>query len=96
MKLPGGGRIRVVATFKSGRKTITFASLSSTVHGGNGSVTLIPTSKARSAVKNTLKTKFITVKISVTFTPTGGKAATHTGTLKVRGTKNPPKRRHKH
>ena len=93
LKLPGGGRVRVAATFRFGGKTITFASLSTTVHGGNGTVTLIPTSKARSDVGKTLKTKFISVKISITFTPTGGKAATKTASLKVRGTKNPPRRR---
>lgn len=96
LKLPGSGRISVLATFRFGRKTITFASIGTSVPRGTGTVTLKPSNKARSALSKTLKTKTITVTLQITYTPNGGKPNTKFGKLTIKGTKNPLKKKRKH
>jgi ABC-type phosphate transport system substrate-binding protein len=92
LKLPGGGRIKIVATFRFKGKTVTFASLSSSVHGGNGTVTLNPTSKAVSDLGKTSTSSSIKVTIAITFTPTGGRSNTTFASIKVKGLKKPTRR----
>jgi hypothetical protein len=86
LKLPGGGKIRVTATFTFKHHKVTFASLSSTVRGGNGTVTLKPTGAAVRDFGKTPNNKTIKVTITITFTPTGGVPHTSSITLKVHGT----------
>jgi ABC-type phosphate transport system substrate-binding protein len=92
VQVPGAGTLKVVATTKVGRKTITGASLSAHVSGG-GKVTvkLRLSARARSALARARgrKLKF-TVKF--TFTPTGGSARTVTKTVTIVAPK-PRKRR---
>jgi hypothetical protein len=92
VQVPGAGTLKVVATAKVGRKTITGASISAHVSGG-GKVTvkLRLSAKARAALAKAhgRKLKF-TVKF--TFTPTGGSARTVSKTVTIVAPK--PKKRH--
>ncbi len=91
LQVPGKGKLKIVATTKVGRKTITGASISTTVSGG-GKVTvkLKLSAKARSALAHARgrKLKFI---VKFTFTPTGGTARTVSKTVTLVAPK--PKRR---
>ncbi len=92
VQVPGKGKLKIVATTKVGRKTITGASISTTVSGG-GKVTvkLKLSAKARSALAHAhgRKLKFI---VKFTFTPTGGTARTVSKTVTLVAPK--PKKRH--
>ena len=96
LKLPGAGRLVIKATsrvkVKKGKKpkfkTITYSSLSSSVAGGPGQATLSP-SGAAVAILNSGKN--LTVKINITYTPTGGTPNSKTVTKTVKGKK---KKRH--
>jgi hypothetical protein len=76
--LPGAGKVQIKATGGG----VTVSSVSASVGGGQGTVTL-PISNAALKKIAKAKSKKISVTITVTFTPTGGTAATQTKTLTI-------------
>jgi hypothetical protein len=76
--LPGAGKVQIKATDGS----VTVSSVTASVGGGQGSVTL-PISSAALKKLAKAKGKKIAVTIVVTFTPTGGTAASKTVKLTV-------------
>jgi ABC-type phosphate transport system substrate-binding protein len=74
--LPGAGKVAVKATGGG----VTVSSVSANVSGGNGSVTLAVSKAALSKLAKVRGHK-LSVKITVTFTPTGGSAASKVKTL---------------
>jgi hypothetical protein len=74
--LPGSGSVQVKATGGG----VTVSSVTASVSGGSGTVTL---SISKAALKKLAKVKGhkLSVKITVTFTPTGGSAASKVKTL---------------
>jgi ABC-type phosphate transport system substrate-binding protein len=87
VKLPGAGKVAVVSGFTYKKKKVSFATVSQSVTGGTGSITLKPSSKALAALKALSSKSTVTVNLEVTFTPTGGAPASKTAKLKVKGTK---------
>jgi hypothetical protein len=81
--LPGPGTLVSAATFKAGRKTVTFATKRTAVRKGKTTVSLTPATKAKAALKK-LKAKKVKVTVTLTFTPTGGTAAKKTKAVTVR------------
>lgn len=87
VKLPGAGKLGVLGTAKSGKKTIKVGSVTLTVgKAGTYSVTLKPTGAAKQLLgqKGSLK-----VNLTFTFSPTGGVAKTTTSSVTLKLT---PKR----
>lgn len=89
LTLPGAGKLAVKATTKIKNKTITFSTVSSTVKGGAGTVTLKASKAAISALKKVSSAK---VTFKVTFTPNGGAAASQSKSVTVKGTHKAPKK----
>jgi ABC-type phosphate transport system substrate-binding protein len=87
--LPDAGSVQVKATGGG----VTVGSESASVSGGKGTVTLAISKSALSKLAKTKGHK-LSVKITVTFTPTGGTAATQTKTLTVtQAAVTPPKKK---
>jgi hypothetical protein len=86
--LPGAGKVQIKATGGG----VTVANVTASVGGGQGTVTL-PISGA--AVKKLAKIKGhkLSVKITVTFTPTGGTAASKTKTITITQAAIAPKKK---
>lgn len=87
VKLPGAGKLGVLGTAKAGKKTIKVGTVTLTVgKAGTYSVTLKPTGAAKQLLnqKGSLK-----VKLTFTFSPTGGVAKTTTSSVTLKLT---PKR----
>lgn len=86
--LPGAGSVQVKATAGG----VTVASVTANVSGGNGSVTL---AISKAALKKLAKVKGhkLSVKITVTFTPTGGTAASKVKTLTLTQAAVTPKKK---
>ncbi len=76
--LPGAGKVQIKATGGG----VTVSSVSASVGGGQGTV-MLPISSAALKKLAKSKSKKLSVTISVTFTPTGGTAATQKKTLRV-------------
>jgi hypothetical protein len=76
--LPGAGKLQVRATAGS----LTVSSVSASVAGGQGSVSL-PISRAAQTKLAKIKGGKLHVTITITFTPTGGAAATQTKAMIV-------------
>jgi hypothetical protein len=74
--LPGAGKLQIKATAGG----ITVSSVSASVAGGQGAVSL-PISRAAQTKLAKTKNGRLKVTITITFTPTGGAAATQTKTL---------------
>jgi len=92
--LPDAGKVQIKATGGG----VTVASVSANVSGGNGTVTLA-ISKAALKKLSKIKGHKFSVKITVTFTPTGGTAASKVKSLTLtqaalagKGTKKPKKK----
>jgi ABC-type phosphate transport system substrate-binding protein len=82
-QVPGAGNVRVSATARIGKRTVTIASGASTrSSGGTVRFTLKPSRAARTA----LRKGNLRVTVRVTYTPTGGQAATKNATLTLRRT----------
>jgi len=92
IQLPGAGRLSVKATASYKGKTLTVGSTSKSVGGGRGSVTLNASASTLSALK---KLKSLRVTVKITFTPTGGSAASKSVTLTLKGSAK-PKHKSKH
>ncbi len=87
--LPDPGTIQVKATGGG----VTVGSVTASTSGGKGTVTLAISKSALSKLAKAKGHK-LSVKITVTFTPTGGTAATQTKTLTVtRAAVTPPKKK---
>jgi len=88
--LPDPGTVQIKATGGG----VTVANVSAGVKGGNGSVTL---TISKAALKKLLKIKGhkFSVKITVTFTPTGGSAASKTKTITLTEAAVATKKAHK-
>jgi hypothetical protein len=87
--LPDAGSVQVKATGGG----VTVGSESASVSGGKGTVTLVISKAALSKLAKAKGHK-LSVKITVTFTPTGGTAATQTKTLTVtQAAVTPPKKK---
>ncbi len=88
--LPGAGKVQIKATGGG----VTVANVTASVGGGQGTVTL-PISST--AVKKLAKVKGhkLSVKITVTFTPTGGTAASKTKTITITQAAIAPKKKGK-
>jgi ABC-type phosphate transport system substrate-binding protein len=87
--LPDAGSVQVKATGGG----VTVGSESASVSGGKGTVTLVISKAALSKLAKAKGHK-LSVKITVTFTPTGGTAATQTKTLTVtQAAVKPPKKK---
>ncbi len=86
--LPGAGKVQIKAVGGG----VTFSNVTASVGGGQGTVTL-PISGA--AVKKLAKVKGhkLSVKITVTFTPTGGTAASKTKTITITQAAITPKKK---
>jgi ABC-type phosphate transport system substrate-binding protein len=86
--LPGAGSVQVKATGGG----VTVSSVSANVSGGNGTVTL---SISKAALKKLSKAKGhrLSVKITVTFTPTGGTAASKVKTITLTQAALAPKKK---
>ena len=90
VKLPGAGRLVAVASFKSGARTVRFATVNTNVSAaGTVKLTVKLSSAARKALK---KKKKLIIRVAFTFTPAGGEARTITRTVTVRA-KVAPKRK---
>ncbi|MGA9876997.1 MAG: hypothetical protein WBQ21_14435 [Solirubrobacteraceae bacterium] len=74
--LPDAGKVQI----KVAGGGVTVASVNSSVSGGNGTVSL-PISKSAQAKLAKVKGHKLSVKITVTFTPTGGSAASQSKTI---------------
>jgi hypothetical protein len=87
--LPDAGSVQVKATGGG----VTVGSESASVSGGKGTVTLVISKAALSKLAKAKGHK-LSVKITVTFTPTGGTAATQTKTLTItQAAVTPPKKK---
>ena len=86
--LPDAGSVQIKATGGG----VTVSSITAGVSGGNGSVTL---AISKAALKKLAKAKGhkLSVKITVTFTPTGGTAASETKTLTLTQAAVTPKKK---
>jgi hypothetical protein len=96
VQLPGAGTLKVLATAKAGKKTLTVSSLSAHITGGGRVKVKL---KLSAAARNALaKAKGRKLKISVkfTFTPTGGTAKTVTKTVTVTAPKPKKKKGGRH
>lgn len=101
------GKISIKATFtdkvtkkvKGKKKTVsetkTFATATKSVSSGSTTVTLSPSSAAKSYLKSLSDKSSVSVKVDVTFTPTGGTQASHSATVKIKGEKAPKKKKKK-
>jgi ABC-type phosphate transport system substrate-binding protein len=93
--LPDAGKVQI----KAAGGGVTVSSVSASVSGGQGTVTL-PISSAALKKLAKEKSKKLSVTITVTFTPTGGAAATQTKSLTITqasvATKKPKKTTKKH
>jgi ABC-type phosphate transport system substrate-binding protein len=93
--LPDAGKVQI----KAAGGGVTVSSVSASVSGGQGTVTL-PISSAALKKLAKEKSKKLSVTITVTFTPTGGTAATQTKSLTITqasvATKKPKKTTKKH
>ena len=82
LRFPGAGKLVARATFKSGTRTIRVATVNANIAGaGSARVTVKLSSAARKALK---KRKRISLRVSFTFTPSGGDPRTITKTVSVR------------
>ncbi len=87
VKLPGAGKLGVLGTAKSGKKTIKVGNVTLTAgKAGTYSVTLKPTGVARQLLS---KNGSLKVNLTFTFSPTGGVAKTTTSSVTLKLT---PKR----
>lgn len=86
--LPDAGRVQVKAVGGG----VTVANVTASVSGGNGSVTLSISKAALSKLAKIKGHKF-SVKITVTFTPTGGSAASKTKTITLTESAVVPKKK---
>ena len=86
--LPNAGSVQVKATGGG----VTVSSVTSTVSGGNGSV-ILAISKAALKKLAKVKSHKLSVKITVTFTPTGGTAASKVKTLTLTQVALTPKKK---
>jgi hypothetical protein len=93
LQLPGGGKLSVKATATYKGKSLTVGTSANTVGGGKGSITLNASSKTIADLKKVTSLK---VKVTITFTPTGGTAVSHSVTLTLKGSFKPPKKHKKH
>lgn len=81
IQVPGAGTVRAVATAKVKGKTVRVGSVSATASAA-GTVKL--TIKASSAAKKLLKKSGLKVSVAVTYTPTGGTAASKSKALTLK------------
>lgn len=83
LKLPGAGKVVMVGKAKNGKKTISVGKVTlNAAKAGTFNLTLTPSNAAKRVLKKKGKLK---VKLSITFTPTGGsaKATNSAVTLKL-------------
>lgn len=84
VQLPGAGKLAVVATARSGRRTIRVASASANASaGGKVRVKLTLSSAAKRALAKARNHK-LSITVKFTFTPTGGTARSVTKTVTVK------------
>lgn len=82
VKLPGAGKLGVLGTAKSGKKSIKVGSVTLTVgKAGTYSVTLKPTGAAKQLLK---KKGSLKVNLTFTFSPVGGAAKTTTSSVTLK------------
>ncbi len=82
VKLPGAGKLGVLGTAKSGKKSIKVGSVTLTVgKAGTYSVTLKPTGAAKQLLA---KNGALKVNLTFTFSPTGGVAKTTTSSVTLK------------
>ncbi len=82
VKLPGAGKLELVATAKNGKKTIKVAS--ATLNAGQAGTFNVPLRPSGAAKKALRKKGKLTVKLALTFTPTGGDANGSTSSLTLK------------
>ncbi|HEV3319136.1 MAG TPA: hypothetical protein VG053_05295 [Solirubrobacteraceae bacterium] len=88
--LPGAGKVQIKAVGGG----VTVANVTASVGGGQGTVTL-PISSAAQKKLAKVKGHKLSVKITVTFTPTGGTAASKTKTITITQAAIAPKKKGK-
>lgn len=82
VKLPGAGKLDVLATAKVGKKKVTVGHVVvNAAKGGTYNVTLKPTGAAKTALKEKGK---LSVSLKLTFSPNGGTAKSSTGSLMLK------------
>lgn len=79
VKLPGAGKLAMVATAKNGKKTIKVAS--AVLNAGQAGTFNVPLRPSGAAMKALRKKGSLPVKLVLTFTPAGGDANESTSTL---------------
>lgn len=82
VKLPGAGKLAMVATAKSGKKAIKVAS--AVLNAGQAGTFNVPLRPSGAAKKALQKNGSLTVKLTLTFTPTGGDANQTTSSLTLK------------
>jgi hypothetical protein len=89
LKFPGDGRVVLKETFKlkvKGKtKTVTFGRLDASVKSGKRTLTLKPDKAGLAELGKLAKTKKLSVRLTITFTPTGGTAHARHKTVKIKG-----------
>lgn len=90
VQVPGAGSVRAVATAKSKGKTIRVGTVTARATAAG---TVRVTVKASAAVKKLLKKSSVKVTVAVTYTPTGGTAATKSKSLTLKKTKAAKKKK---
>jgi ABC-type phosphate transport system substrate-binding protein len=90
LTLPGSGSVQITAVGGG----VKVASVTSSVNGGNGTVTL-PISSAALRKVAAAKSKRLAVKITITFTPSGGTAATQVKTITITQASVAARKKHK-
>ncbi len=89
VKLPGAGKLELIATAKNGKKTINVARV--VLNAGQQGTFNVPLRPSGAAMKALRKKGSLPVKLALTFTPTGGDANESTSTLVLK-LKKPAKR----
>jgi ABC-type phosphate transport system substrate-binding protein len=89
VKLPGAGKLELIATAKNGKKTINVAR--AVLNAGKQGTFNVPLRPSGAAMKALRKKSRLPVKLALTFTPTGGDANETTSTVVLK-LKKPAKR----
>jgi len=89
VKVPSAGKVVLLATFESkvkGKtKAVTFGRVSATVKTGTRTLTIKPDKAGLTDLGKLAKSKKLSLRITLTYTPTGGTASVRHKTVKLDG-----------